>query len=75
MEGRDTANLKDPMVKKTIELVGLWWAEAGRYNVLPLDDRFQERSLARAVARVEADEVHLLSRARCASPSTSRRTR
>ena len=35
------------MVKKTIELVGLWWAEAGRYNVLPLDDRFQERSLAR----------------------------
>jgi arylsulfatase A-like enzyme len=47
MEGRDTANLKDPMVKKTIELVGLWWAEAGRHNVLPLDDRFQERSLAR----------------------------
>ncbi len=35
------------MVKKTIELVGLWWAEAGRHNVLPLDDRFQERSLAR----------------------------
>ncbi len=35
------------MVKKLIELVGLWWAEAGRYNVLPLDDRFQERSLAR----------------------------
>ncbi len=47
MEGRDLANLKDPMVKKTIELVGLWWAEAGRYNVLPLDDRFQARSLAR----------------------------
>jgi arylsulfatase A-like enzyme len=47
MEGRDTANLKDPMVKKTIELVGLWWAEAGRNNVLPLDDRFQERCLAR----------------------------
>jgi arylsulfatase A-like enzyme len=48
MEGRDTANLKDPMVKKTIELVGQWWAEAGRHNVLPLDDRFQERSLGRA---------------------------
>jgi arylsulfatase len=47
MEGRDLANLKDPMVKKMIELVGLWWAEAGRHNVLPLDDRFQERSLAR----------------------------
>ncbi|AKV00883.1 Sulfatase precursor [Labilithrix luteola] len=47
MAGRDASNLKDPMVKKMIELVGLWWAEAGRHNVLPLDDRFQERALAR----------------------------
>src|SRR5262249_50799095 len=47
MEGRDRANLDDPMVKKMIELVGLWWAQAGRYNVLPLDDRFQARVLAR----------------------------
>jgi arylsulfatase len=47
MQGRDRANLEDPMVKKMIELVGLWWAEAGRYNVLPLDDRFQSRALAR----------------------------
>ncbi|HEX3473758.1 MAG TPA: arylsulfatase [Kofleriaceae bacterium] len=47
MEARDRASLEDPMVKKMIELVGLWWAEAGRYNVLPLDDRFQERLLAR----------------------------
>ena len=47
MEGRDRSNLSDPYVKKMIELVGLWWAEAGRYGVLPLDDRFQERSLAR----------------------------
>ena len=21
----------------------MWWAEAGKYNVLPLDDRLQER--------------------------------
>jgi hypothetical protein len=35
------------MAKKLIELVGLWWAEAGRYNVLPLDDRFAQRSLGR----------------------------
>ncbi len=47
MKDRDTANLKDPMVKKMIELVGLWWAQAGKYGVLPLDDRFQERCLAR----------------------------
>ncbi|MET0595470.1 MAG: arylsulfatase, partial [Polyangiaceae bacterium] len=48
LAGRDAKDLSDPMVKKMIELVGLWWAEAGRYNVLPLDDRFQERTLARA---------------------------
>jgi arylsulfatase len=45
---KDAADLRDPMVKKMIEMVGLWWAEAGRYNVLPLDDRFQERLLGRA---------------------------
>ncbi|HVG64300.1 MAG TPA: arylsulfatase [Hyalangium sp.] len=48
MEGRELSNLKDPMVQRMIQLVGLWWAEAGRYNVLPLDDRFQERLLGRA---------------------------
>jgi hypothetical protein len=25
----------------------VWWAEAGKYNVLPLDDRFSERLLGR----------------------------
>jgi arylsulfatase A-like enzyme len=48
MAGRELTNLNDPMVKKLIELVGLWWAEAGRYNVLPLDDRLAERALGRA---------------------------
>ena len=47
MEGRDAANLDDPMVKKSLELVTLWWAEAGKYQVLPLDDRFQARALDR----------------------------
>jgi arylsulfatase len=47
MAGRPLTNLDDPLVKKLIELVGLWWAEAGRYNVLPLDDRLQERALGR----------------------------
>ena len=63
------------MVKKLIELVGLWWAEAGRYNVLPLDDRFQERSLAREGLAADRTKFTLLPRARCASPSTWRRTR
>jgi arylsulfatase len=30
--------------KKLRELQDLWWAEAGKYNVLPLDDRFIERA-------------------------------
>jgi arylsulfatase len=47
VKGRDLSKLDDPMVRKLIDLVGLWWAEAGRYNVLPLDDRFQERMLGR----------------------------
>lgn len=48
MQGRDRADLHDPVVKKLIQLVGLWWAEAGRYGVLPLDDRFQERGFSRS---------------------------
>lgn len=47
LAGRDHTNLDDPMVKKMIELVTLWWAEAGRYGVLPLDDRFQDRIMER----------------------------
>ena len=47
MAGRDSANLDDPMVKKCLELVTMWWAEAGKYQVLPLDDRFQARALDR----------------------------
>jgi len=43
-ECHDLAN-KNP--QKLRELVEMWWAEAGKYNVLPLDDRFVERALAR----------------------------
>ena len=47
LDGKSLGDLDDPMVKKLIELVAMWWAEAGRYNVLPLDDRFNERLLGR----------------------------
>jgi hypothetical protein len=35
------------MVRKCIDLVTMWWAEAGKYQVLPMDDRFQTRALDR----------------------------
>ncbi|HEX7124233.1 MAG TPA: arylsulfatase [Thermodesulfobacteriota bacterium] len=47
IKGRSLGDLNDPMVQRFVDLVGLWWAEAGRYDVLPLDDRFQERLLGR----------------------------
>lgn len=31
------------LAQKLDELVTSWWEEAGRYDVLPLDDRFQDR--------------------------------
>jgi arylsulfatase len=43
-EYNDLSN-KNP--DKLKQLVEMWWAEAGRYNVLPLDDRKQERLVAR----------------------------
>lgn len=48
MAEKTPEDMHDPTTKKLVELIGLWWAEAGRHNVLPLDDRFQERGLARA---------------------------
>jgi arylsulfatase len=47
MEGKDLSNLTDPIVRRLMDMVSAWWAEAGKFNVLPLDDRFQERLLGR----------------------------
>ncbi len=38
---------------KLRQLVELWWAEAGKYNVLPLDDRLHERLSGRAMLQKE----------------------
>jgi arylsulfatase A-like enzyme len=40
-------NLAEKNPEKVRQLLDMWWAEAGKYNVLPLDDRKQERLLAR----------------------------
>jgi arylsulfatase len=49
-ESRDLAAEQPDKLR---ELVALWWAEAGRYDVLPLDDRDRERTAAslRATSR------------------------
>ncbi|MGB0388440.1 MAG: arylsulfatase [Ardenticatenaceae bacterium] len=43
-------DLADQYPEKVQELIELWWAEAGRYNVLPLDDRKAERFLAKMMS-------------------------
>ncbi len=57
MEGRSISDLDDPMVKKLIELVEMWWAEAGRYGVLPMDERFQLRLLGRGDLYITRDQL------------------
>ena len=42
----------------------MWWAEAGKYQVLPLDDRFYTRALDREALYAEPDDDDLLRRLR-----------
>lgn len=35
----ETANLADKEKARLIEMIGMWYAEAGKYNVLPIDSR------------------------------------
>jgi arylsulfatase len=44
------------------ELIELWWAEAGRFGVLPLDDRFLERAQLRTGTDLEGVERFVLYR-------------
>jgi arylsulfatase A-like enzyme len=49
----ENQNLAESHPDKLRELVERWWSEAGRYDVLPLDDRDRERTAAslRATSR------------------------
>ena len=42
-----TGQPRRPDGQTCLDLVTLWWAEAGKYQVLPLDDRFLARALDR----------------------------
>ncbi len=44
-------DLADQQPEKLREMIERWWAEAGQYGVLPLDDREYERVAASVVAR------------------------
>ncbi|HEY7079512.1 MAG TPA: arylsulfatase [Nitrososphaeraceae archaeon] len=46
-------NLAEKNPKKLHQLIEMWWAEAGKYNVLPLDDRKQERLISREILKKE----------------------
>lgn len=45
-EYNDLANKRPDKLRQLVEM---WWAEAGKYNVLPLDDRISSRLLAREI--------------------------
>ena len=54
-----------PMIaQKLRELVDRWWAEAGAFDVLPLDDREYERVAANAEARARSRYVYYPGMAR-----------
>lgn len=46
-------NLAEKNPKKLHQLIEMWWAEADKYNVLPLDDRKQERLISREILKKE----------------------
>lgn len=57
----DPAEMHDLAQKhpdKLKELVDLWWQDAERYNVLPLDDRLLPRLLAKRPAVLEQRDVY-----------------
>jgi arylsulfatase A-like enzyme len=58
-ECHDLADAKPELLR---EMVELWWAEAGRYGVLPLDDRFLERAQDRTGSELGSGDELVLYR-------------
>ena len=50
----ETTNLEDKERARLIEMIGMWYAEAGKYNVLPIDSRGTLR-LGEARPQIAAD--------------------
>jgi arylsulfatase A-like enzyme len=49
-------DLAEEQPEKLKELIELWWAEAGKYNVLPLDDRMVSRVGGREALQAPRDK-------------------
>ena len=65
----ETKNLAETNRPKLIEMIALWYAEAGKYNVLPLDSRGHDAVRRRAAAaHRRAEDRTRTSPARRASP-------
>ena len=63
--------------EKLRELIDLWWAEAGRYDVLPLDDRDRERTAASLKATSRKTYIYRAGMARVdrlSAPNISNRS-
>ncbi len=59
----ETNNLAEKERAKLIEMIGTWYVEAGKYNVLPIDSRGTARLVEeRPQLTVARTELHVLSR-------------
>jgi arylsulfatase len=57
-------DLAEQRPEKLREMIERWWAEAGRYGVLPLDDREHERVAASVAARARRVSIYYPGMAR-----------
>lgn len=55
----ETRNLADARPDKLIEMIALWYVEAGKYQVLPLDNRVVERMTAERPLPTPQGERHV----------------
>ena len=73
LAAEDVRDVGHPMAQRLIELVGLWWAEARRYAILPLDVRLAAGALAREGYADDPYEDSASSASPSPSPSLSDR--
>ena len=75
-DSAETRNLAAEHRDKLIEMIGRWWAEAGKYQVLPIDGTALERlNVERPTIARPRNTLRLLPRrVRCRSPPRPRAT-